>query len=603
MIAKSHLEESPAAANDLTARYLAALRQGGSMDAIHTRLAELTSELINARSVVWVAYRAASANTGRPPTEARTFEFNGHAQDQELVRVVTQAEQQSSPVIESSSVLEGATAIGIAVPHSGVLFCRLVARANALSSFVALLRMAAGYFVLAEDRQRFAELQSLATQQQSALTLNQSLWSAQSRQQALANYCQQIRGGWGIPLVMLFQAGSSWRRPRLVAVAGAEKGELGAEIRRLAGNLAWESQAVAAMSGAPATSHSPVRSSSEEAFARHSGYPQVCAIPIHQPDKANSHLEFVLVLAADALGAHTRQSVEQSTSATSAALSRLSRRSRSFQRLQLNQGIRRGLIVAATCGMLAVLAWVQLPYRVRSPVSLEPTQRRHIGAPFDGVFLSSKVASGDLVTAQQTLGELDDTPLRLELSRLNTELIRTRKQLEIHVARGEISDSQLAQLRIEELEATNELLRKRIGEAQIVSPIDGVVISRDLDDVADSSVSLGDTLYQVAPLDVLRAEIEVPDEEASRVTSGQRVSVWIEDGSSQRLDGTVARVAPTTVIRRGNNVLLCEVLIENPSHTMRPGMVGTASIDAGQASVGWILFHRLWERVRVYLGA
>ena len=43
------------------------------------------------------------------------------------------------------------------------------------------------------------------------------------------------------------------------------------------------------------------------------------------------------------------------------------------------------------------------------------------------------------------------------------------------------------------------------------------------------------------------------------------------------------------------------VTVGNEDYELRPGMRGIASILSGERSLGWVLFHRAWEQVAVWL--
>jgi multidrug resistance efflux pump len=62
----------------------------------------------------------------------------------------------------------------------------------------------------------------------------------------------------------------------------------------------------------------------------------------------------------------------------------------------------------------------------------------------------------------------------------------------------------------------------------IKSPIDGVVISGDLKRAEGAPVAIGQTLYEIAPLDRMVAEVAIPDDEISRVRLAQSVTINLD---------------------------------------------------------------------------
>jgi hypothetical protein len=63
----------------------------------------------------------------------------------------------------------------------------------------------------------------------------------------------------------------------------------------------------------------------------------------------------------------------------------------------------------------------------------------------------------------------------------------------------------------------------------------------------------------------------------------------------------VSQVYPISEVRDGRNIFVCLSSIDNSRGELRPGMLGKARIEAGHRALGWTLFHRLWDWVRLNL--
>jgi hypothetical protein len=124
-------------------------------------------------------------------------------------------------------------------------------------------------------------------------------------------------------------------------------------------------------------------------------------------------------------------------------------------------------------------------------------------------------------------------------------------------------------------------------------------VSGDLRRAEGLPVQQGQVLFEVAPLDRMIVEIDVPDREISRVRPRQEVRFRLEAFGGQRWTTTLDKVHPQSEQRDGHNVFVCEAAIDNDAHglDLRPGMRGRAVIESDLRPLIWILGHRLWDFV------
>jgi multidrug efflux pump subunit AcrA (membrane-fusion protein) len=115
------------------------------------------------------------------------------------------------------------------------------------------------------------------------------------------------------------------------------------------------------------------------------------------------------------------------------------------------------------------------------------------------------------------------------------------------------------------------------------------------DRVEGTPVKTGDVLFEVAPLDRVRVEIEVPAGEVSTVEVGQTVTLWLEGLESSEISGTIQSLAPESEVSEGKNVFIAELELDNAPGQMRPGMRGRTRIDSPGRPLGRVLFQPVWE--------
>ena len=65
---------------------------------------------------------------------------------------------------------------------------------------------------------------------------------------------------------------------------------------------------------------------------------------------------------------------------------------------------------------------------------------------------------------------------------------------------------------------------------------------------------------------------------------------------------TIDRVQPRAEIRDQQSVFIGTALLENQDGRLRPGMEGKARVLCPKRPVGWLLFHKPWEALRMWSG-
>ena len=261
----------------------------------------------------------------------------------------------------------------------------------------------------------------------------------------------------------------------------------------------------------------------------------------------------------------------------------------------------RGLLMMLAAAALAGVMMIPTPYRIAAGCRAEPTLRRLSPAPFDGLLQSTHVAPGDVVTAGELLATMDSREVEWELAGVVADREREAKERDTHLSAHEVARSMMAALEVERLSARESLLRDRLARLEIRSPIDGIVLSGSLDRRENVPVTVGQSLYEIAPLASLRLEVEIPADEVSHVRTGLPVEIRMHGQASEPVIGTIERIRPASEVREGRNVFVAEVAVDNLDGRLRPGMKGSVRITGDSHPLGWNLFHRPWEYLQTRL--
>lgn len=120
---------------------------------------------------------------------------------------------------------------------------------------------------------------------------------------------------------------------------------------------------------------------------------------------------------------------------------------------------------------------------------------------------------------------------------------------------------------------------KNLNYAEIYSPIDGIVISREVEvgQTVVSSMNVAN-LYTIADLDNMQVVGDVDEADIGEVKVGQKVKFTVDAYPDDTFEGTVTqvRLSPTTE----SNVVTYEVIVStsNPDHKLIPGLTANLTI-------------------------
>jgi multidrug efflux pump subunit AcrA (membrane-fusion protein) len=261
-----------------------------------------------------------------------------------------------------------------------------------------------------------------------------------------------------------------------------------------------------------------------------------------------------------------------------------------------------GWALLLACLLAVAGMFLPLPYKVNCDCELQPVVRRYVAAPFDATLERSLVEPGDLVAADQLLAKIDGREIRWELAGVTAERTRAAKQRDGHMATHEFGEAELARYEMERLDHKARLLEHRGNHLEIRSPIDGIVISGDLKKAEGVPLTVGQTLFEIAPLHEMIVEIAVPEDDVRHVEVGHTVQVVLDAFPREKFTGNLIRIHPRSEIQETEHVFIGEFELDNPHHLLRPGMHGTATITTEPHPLGWNLFHKPWEKLLYWLG-
>lgn len=242
-------------------------------------------------------------------------------------------------------------------------------------------------------------------------------------------------------------------------------------------------------------------------------------------------------------------------------------------------------------GLLAA-SLIPMPYQVASECEVRPESKLFIASPFDTTLEKCHVLPGEQVTKNMLLATLDGRETKLELAEVEAELNRATKQRDGHVVSHESGEAYVAKYEIERLKSKRSLLLHRQESLELRSPLDGIVIAGDLQNAEGMPLKVGETLFEVAPLDQLRIELAIPEDDVRYTRPEMPTSIRLDAFPFESWDGKIERVHPASELKNDQNVFVAVVPIENTDGRLRPGMTGYAKTKTIWRPIIWNYFHK-----------
>jgi multidrug resistance efflux pump len=254
--------------------------------------------------------------------------------------------------------------------------------------------------------------------------------------------------------------------------------------------------------------------------------------------------------------------------------------------------------------MVVLLVTVRGEYRIKTSFTFKAQQQQVVVAPFETFIESVLAEPGDRVVAGKTiLGTLQTTELRLKLAVLKAEQLGHRIQMASSMRDRKTADAQIAETHAQEAAAQIGLIETQIGQANLVAPISGWVISEDRKQRIGAPVEAGEVLFEIADINSLRAELHVPESSIAGVAVGMTGTLASVGHPGQKIRFAVDRINPIAEVIENQNVFRVRARILTHLEWMRPGMEGEARISASQQTYLWIATHRVvdWLRMKLWI--
>jgi HlyD family secretion protein len=264
---------------------------------------------------------------------------------------------------------------------------------------------------------------------------------------------------------------------------------------------------------------------------------------------------------------------------------------------------------AATVGTLVV--------KVSATGNLQPTNQVDVGSELSGIVDQVFVDDNDEVKKGQVLARLDLSKLQdavaksraslvaaeaqvlqaqatvaearaalsrfRQVSQLSGGKVPSRSEMDTAEANLKRAEANVASARasVTQARATLQSDETNLGKANIRSPINGVVLARQIEPGQTVAASFqAPVLFKLAE-DLAKMELQVDIDEADvgQVRAGQKATFSVDAWPGRQYSAVITRVGFGSQVKEGVVSYLAVLEVGNDDLSLRPGMTGTAEIN------------------------
>jgi HlyD family secretion protein len=248
---------------------------------------------------------------------------------------------------------------------------------------------------------------------------------------------------------------------------------------------------------------------------------------------------------------------------------------------------------------------------------VQPTNQVDVSSELSGTIRRVLVDYNSVVSVGQTLAELDTDKLRATLDSSRARLVAARAKREEAAAtlretsreyerKKALADSHVSSVRdLDVARALHEravtslanaeaeigvaaadvtLNETNLAKARIASPINGVVLKRNVDPGQTVASSLqAPVLFSVAEdLRQMEVQVDVDEADVGKVREGQQAAFTVDAYPERKFPATIRELRFASEIVQGVVTYKAVLTVDNSELLLRPGMTATADITAAE---------------------
>jgi RND family efflux transporter MFP subunit len=248
--------------------------------------------------------------------------------------------------------------------------------------------------------------------------------------------------------------------------------------------------------------------------------------------------------------------------------------------------------------LLVVGLFLPIPSWVSGDATIRPATPVPLRAATEGTIEEVLVTEGERVSRGTLLARLRRDELDLELAQVKAASQGARVEAARARSEGDLATFRSRQAELNELFEREKFLLAEIERTDFISPIDGLVLTKDIKLRLGERLGRGETLMDLANLSVMEVEVDVNEKSVDRVHPGRSARIKVHAYPGRTFRGEIVSVAP----RAGaDGAFRVTVRLSNEDAALRPGMTGRAHLDTPNRPVLRTVLDPIVNRLRLKL--
>jgi multidrug efflux pump subunit AcrA (membrane-fusion protein) len=256
-------------------------------------------------------------------------------------------------------------------------------------------------------------------------------------------------------------------------------------------------------------------------------------------------------------------------------------------------------VIAPVLVLLGALLF-PVPYKIKADCAVVPAHTATVVAETEGKIVDVAVAEGETVRAGQLLARLEDTDYAAQLAASQQQLSRHRVEAARAQALGNEPERKMAELAARREEHNIRRLEYLRARTELRAPIDGVVLTRGIQQRAGEALEKGKVFCEVGSSGNYELQLDLRQQDLGpllrALAEGRPLPVdfILHAHARQTLSGELSgalQVSQLPVPRANETVFLARLpfLEGAPEGGLKAGYTGKASVSLGRRPWGFLL--------------
>jgi RND family efflux transporter MFP subunit len=267
---------------------------------------------------------------------------------------------------------------------------------------------------------------------------------------------------------------------------------------------------------------------------------------------------------------------------------------------------RRALLIAGAAAALLFLLIFPLPLRVVGDASVSPAQSVLIQPEVEGVVQRVNAREGEMVAAGTVLATLSDWQYRAQLAAAQARYDTAVSQMNRALNNDDGGEAGIQRIQADFWGSELARAHERLDRTQLRSPINGVVVTPHIEDLAGRKLMPGDTFAEIVDTSRAIVDVAIDEDDVLLLHPGEKASVKLDGFPTRTFHGVVTVVSPRSQVQGSDRFFFARVAVPNSDGAIRDGMQGRGKVVTGWRPAGQVFFRRpavwLWSKLWSWFG-